>query len=96
MTLRTFFKNLFAPDSEAKPLYTPLDLRLLEHYEAWQKNREEGKRKNELKEVNCIKSSFKIMTVRTHGKKRIGGSLTSSSPRARACAQQPLRTTTNG
>ena len=45
MTLRTFFKNLFAPDSEAKPLYTPLDLRLLEHYEAWQKNREEGKKK---------------------------------------------------
>lgn len=38
MTLRTFFKNLFAPDSEAKPLPTPLDLRLLEHYEARQKN----------------------------------------------------------
>lgn len=43
MTLRTFFKNLFAPDSEAKPLPTPLDLRLLEHYEAWQKNRKEEK-----------------------------------------------------
>lgn len=43
MTLRTFFKNLFAPDSETKRLYTPLDLRLLEHYEAWQKNRKEEK-----------------------------------------------------
>ena len=43
MTLRTFFKNLFAPDSEAKPLYTPLDLRLLEHYEAWQKKQKEEK-----------------------------------------------------
>ena len=43
MTLRTFFKNLFAPNSEAKPLPTPLELRLLEHYEAWQKNRKEEK-----------------------------------------------------
>lgn len=41
MTLRTFFKNLFAPNSETKRLYTPLDLRLLEHYETWQKNRKE-------------------------------------------------------
>lgn len=40
MTLRTFFKNLFAPNSETKRLYTPLDLRLLEHYKAWQKKRE--------------------------------------------------------
>ena len=48
MTLRTFFKNLFAPDSEAKPLPTPLDLRLLEHYEAWQKNREEDKKKERI------------------------------------------------
>ncbi|WP_168161076.1 hypothetical protein, partial [Rothia sp. HMSC071B01] len=38
-----FFKNLFAPNSEAKPLPTPLELRLLEHYEAWQKNRKEEK-----------------------------------------------------
>lgn len=44
MTLRTFFKNLFAPDSETKRLYTPLDLRLLEHYETWQKDREEIQR----------------------------------------------------
>ena len=43
MTLRTFFKNLFAPSSEAKPLPTPLELRLLEHYEAWQKKRKEEK-----------------------------------------------------
>lgn len=43
MTLRTFFKNLFAPNSETKRLYTPLDLRLLEHYEAWQKTRKEEK-----------------------------------------------------
>ena len=41
MTLRTFFKNLFAPNSETKRLYTPLDLRLLEHYEAWQKTHKE-------------------------------------------------------
>lgn len=44
MTLRTFFKNLFAPNSETKRLYTPLDLRLLEHYETWQKDREEIQR----------------------------------------------------
>lgn len=44
MTLRTFFKNLFAPNSETKRLYTPLDLRLLEHYETWQKDREEIRR----------------------------------------------------
>lgn len=43
MTLRTFFKNLFAPNSGTKRLYTPLELRLLEHYEAWQKNRKEEK-----------------------------------------------------
>lgn len=47
MTLRTFFKNLFVPDiapeSEVKPLPTPLELRLLEHYEAWQKKRKEEK-----------------------------------------------------
>ena len=41
MTLRTFFKNLFAPNSETKRLYTPLDLRLLEHYETWQKTHKE-------------------------------------------------------
>ena len=41
MTLRTFFKNIFAPSSEAKSLPTPLELRLLEHYETWQKNRKE-------------------------------------------------------
>ena len=43
MTLRTFFKNIFAPNLEAKPLPTPLELRLLEHYETWQKNRKEEK-----------------------------------------------------
>ena len=41
MTLRTFLKNLFAPNSETKRLYTPLDLRLLEHYETWQKTHKE-------------------------------------------------------
>ena len=41
MTLRTFFKNLFAPNSETKRLYTPLDLRLLEHYETWLKTHKE-------------------------------------------------------
>ena len=44
MTLRTFFKNLFAPNSVTKRLYTPLDLRLLEHYETWQKDSEEIQR----------------------------------------------------
>ena len=59
MTLRTFCKNLFAPDlapnpvpdSEAKPLPTPLDLRLLEHYEAWQKNRKEEERAAQKKQA---------------------------------------------
>lgn len=58
MTLRTFFKNLFAPDSEAKPLYTPLDLRLLEHYEAWQKNREEGKKKERIERSELYQVLF--------------------------------------
>lgn len=44
MTLRTFFKNIFAPNSEVKPLPAPLELRLLEHYETWQKNRKEEER----------------------------------------------------
>ena len=58
MTLRTFFKNLFAPNSEAKPLYTPLDLRLLEHYEAWQKNREEGKKKERIERSELYQVLF--------------------------------------
>lgn len=51
MTLKTFFKNLFAPGSEVKPLPAPLDLRLLEHYEAWQKNRKEEKRAAQKKQA---------------------------------------------
>ena len=48
MPLKTFFKNLFAPNSGTKRLYTPLDLRLLEHYEAWQKESEEIRRANKI------------------------------------------------
>lgn len=58
MTLRTFFKNIFTPNSEAKPLYTPLDLRLLEHYEAWQKNREEGKKKERIERSELYQVLF--------------------------------------
>ena len=58
MTLRTFFKNLFAPDSEAKPLPTPLNLRLLEHYEAWQKNREEDKKKERIERSERYSALF--------------------------------------
>ena len=58
MTLRTFFKNLFAPDSEAKPLPTPLDLRLLEHYETWQKNREEDKKKERIERSELYQVLF--------------------------------------
>ena len=58
MTLRTFFKNIFAPNSEAKPLYTPLDLRLLEHYEAWQKNREEDKKKERIERSELYQVLF--------------------------------------
>lgn len=58
MTLRTFFKNLFAPSSEAKPLPTPLDLRLLEHYEAWQKNREEDKKKERIERSELYQVLF--------------------------------------
>lgn len=58
MTLKTFFKNLFAPDSEAKPLPTPLDLRLLEHYEAWQKNREEDKKKERIERSELYQVLF--------------------------------------
>lgn len=58
MTLRTFFKNLFAPNSETKRLYTPLDLRLLEHYEAWQKNREEDKKKERIERSERYSALF--------------------------------------
>ncbi len=58
MTLRTFFKNLFAPSSEAKPLPTPLELRLLEHYEAWQKNREEDKKKERIERSERYSALF--------------------------------------
>ena len=58
MTLRTFFKNLFAPSSEAKPLPTPLELRLLEHYEAWQKNREENKKKERIERSERYSALF--------------------------------------
>ena len=98
MTLKTFFKNLFAPGSEVKPLPAPLDLRLLEHYEAWQKKTVRKKsgprRKSRRKSVNTIESSSP-MRVRM-GSLHNSGSLTKSSPRARACVQPPLRNTTNG
>ncbi len=68
MTLRTFFKNLFAPDSEAKPLPTPLDLRLLEHYETWQKNREESKQKDRV-ERNILYSALFQDTDREDARK---------------------------
>lgn len=58
MTLKTFFKNIFAPNSETKRLYTPLDLRLLEHYEAWQKNREEGKKKERIERSELYQVLF--------------------------------------
>lgn len=58
MTLRTFFKNLFAPNSETKRLYTPLDLRLLEHYETWQKNREEDKKKERIERSERYSALF--------------------------------------